>query len=78
MQPIVIHSWLLTEPAPAPGQCSTGTADLDCTGANRVAQWLDQPLSALNGQRPGDLMDTAEGQAMVSRLLSRIQSGAYA
>lgn len=43
-----------------------------------VAQWLDQPLPALNNRRPAELMDTAEGQAMVSQLLGRIQSGAYA
>jgi putative toxin-antitoxin system antitoxin component (TIGR02293 family) len=50
----------------------------DFDAAEWVAQWLDQPLPALNGGRPGDLMDTAEGQAMVSQLLSRLQSGAYA
>lgn len=43
-----------------------------------VAQWLDQPLPALGGQRPAELMDTAEGQAIVSNMLSRAQSGAYA
>ena len=43
-----------------------------------VAQWLDQPLPALGGQRPAQLMDTAEGQAIVSNMLSRAQSGAYA
>ncbi|KQU86320.1 hypothetical protein ASC78_26305 [Variovorax sp. Root318D1] len=49
----------------------------DFDAATWVAQWLDQPLPALNGRRPGDLMDTAEGQAMVSQLLGRLQSGAY-
>ena len=43
-----------------------------------IAQWLDQPLPALNHHRPRDLMDTAEGQAMVSQLLGRLQSGVYA
>lgn len=43
-----------------------------------VAQWLDQPLPALGGRRPAELMDTAEGQAIVSNLLSHAQSGAYA
>jgi putative toxin-antitoxin system antitoxin component (TIGR02293 family) len=50
----------------------------DFDAAAWVAQWLDQPLPALNGGRPGDLMDTAEGQTMVSQLLGRLQSGAYA
>ena len=43
-----------------------------------VARWLDEPLPALGGQRPAELMDTAEGQAIVSNLLTRIQSGAHA
>ena len=50
----------------------------DFDAAAWIAQWLDQPLPVLNGRRPGDLMDTAEGQAMVSQLLGRLQSGAYA
>ncbi|WP_445288681.1 antitoxin Xre/MbcA/ParS toxin-binding domain-containing protein [Variovorax atrisoli] len=43
-----------------------------------VAQWLDRPLPALNGYPPGYLMDTAEGQAIVSQLVKLLQSGAYA
>lgn len=46
--------------------------------AEWVAQWLEEPLAALGGQSPADLMDTAEGQAIVSNLLARMQSGAYA
>jgi putative toxin-antitoxin system antitoxin component (TIGR02293 family) len=43
-----------------------------------VADWLDEPLPALGGQKPAELMDTAEGQAIVSNMLARSQSGAYA
>lgn len=43
-----------------------------------VGAWLDRPLPALGGQRPAELMDTAEGQAVVANLLARAQSGAYA
>jgi len=50
----------------------------DFDAAAWLAQWLDQSLPALNGECPGDLMDTAEGQAMVSQLLGRLQSAAYA
>lgn len=53
----------------------------DPTGFNAaqwVARWLDEPLAALGGRKPGELMDTAEGQAIVSNLLARAQSGAYA
>lgn len=42
-----------------------------------VAQWLERPLPALDGRRPAELMDTAEGQSLVSNLVARMQSGAY-
>jgi uncharacterized protein (DUF2384 family) len=45
--------------------------------AEWVAQWLDAPLQALGGRRPAELMDTAEGQAIVANLLERIHSGVY-
>lgn len=40
--------------------------------------WLQEPLPAFGGVRPVDLMDTMEGQALVSDTLGRIQSGVYA
>ena len=43
-----------------------------------VARWLEEPLAALGGRKPRELMDTAEGQAVVSNMLARAQSGAYA
>jgi len=43
-----------------------------------TARWLSEPLPALGGARPIDLMDTMEGQGLVSDTLARIQSGAYA
>jgi putative toxin-antitoxin system antitoxin component (TIGR02293 family) len=42
-----------------------------------TARWLGEPLPALGGARPLDLMDTMEGQGLVSDTLARIQSGAY-
>ena len=45
--------------------------------AEWMAQWLARPVGALGGRRPGELMDTAEGQALVSNLLNRAVSGAY-
>lgn len=42
-----------------------------------MARWMDRPQPALGGQRPGDLVDTADGRALVSDLLARMQSGAY-
>ena len=43
-----------------------------------TARWLSEPLPALGGTRPLDLMDTMEGQNLVAETLARIQSGAYA
>ena len=46
--------------------------------AHWVAQWLTEPSAALGGRKPRDFMDTAEGQEIVSSLIARMQSGAYA
>jgi uncharacterized protein (DUF2384 family) len=46
--------------------------------ARWVRQWLQRPVPALGGRRPAEFMDTAEGRALVSRLLAMAQSGAYA
>lgn len=46
--------------------------------AKWVAAWLDRPLQALGGKRPAELMDTADGRGIVSDLVARMQSGAYA
>jgi putative toxin-antitoxin system antitoxin component (TIGR02293 family) len=43
-----------------------------------MARWLQEPLPAFGGVRPVDLMDTMEGQALVSTALTQMQSGAYA
>lgn len=43
-----------------------------------LSTWLREPLPALGGVRPISLLDTMEGQSLVSRALSQIQSGAYA
>lgn len=46
--------------------------------AQWVANWLEEPNPALGGRKPAELMDTGEGQGIVSNLLARMQSGAYA
>ena len=43
-----------------------------------LSDWIRQPLPALGGGKPIDLLDTMEGQALVSRSLAQIQSGAFA
>lgn len=45
--------------------------------AEWVARWIDRPLPALGGQRPAELMETSDGQALVSSIVARMQSGAY-
>ena len=46
--------------------------------AKWVATWLDQPQPALGGKRPAELMDSVDGRSIVSDLVARMQSGAYA
>jgi putative toxin-antitoxin system antitoxin component (TIGR02293 family) len=43
-----------------------------------IARWLGEPLPAFGGARPLDLIDTMEGQGLVSSELAKLQSGAYA
>ena len=50
-------------------------ADFDV--ADWLSRWLREPLPALGGGCPLDLLDTMEGQALVSHALAQIQSGAY-
>ena len=57
-------------------QESGGPENFD--GAKWLAAWLDRPLPALDGRRPAEFMDTAEGRSLVSDLLAQQQSGAYA
>ncbi len=42
-----------------------------------MSRWLREPAPALGGAAPVEFMDTMQGQALVSRLLAQMQSGAY-
>ena len=59
-------------------------AMIPCTEINNFSarawlnRWLRESVPALGGVRPLDILDTAEGQATVSRLVAQMQSGAYA
>lgn len=46
--------------------------------AEWVARWLETPLAALGSRCPAEFMDTSDGQRLVSDLMARMQSGAYA
>lgn len=43
-----------------------------------VYEWLQHPLPALGDKKPAEFMFTTEGQALISKLLAQMQSGAYA
>lgn len=50
----------------------------DCfDAAEWLARWLSEPVPALGGARPMDLMENAEGRALVSDTLARMQTGAF-
>lgn len=46
--------------------------------AKWVAGWLEKPSPALGGEKPSAYLDTVSGQEMISDLLAKIQTGAYA
>lgn len=46
--------------------------------AEWLAHWMDAPLPALGGDTPASYMDTIEGQELISGLIAKMQSGAYA
>lgn len=46
--------------------------------AKWTANWLARPSPALGGETPGSFLDTSLGRAMVSKLISQVQSSAYA
>lgn len=46
--------------------------------ARWVGEWLEQPISALNGARPAEFMGTLTGQALVANLLVQAQAGVFA
>jgi len=39
--------------------------------------WAEQPVPALNGKKPLELLDTKEGQQLIASLLESIRAGAY-
>lgn len=46
--------------------------------AEWIARWLEQPLPTLGGRWPDELMETPDGQVLISSLVARFQTGAYA
>lgn len=46
--------------------------------AEWLSKWLDNPVPALDGRRPVAYLDTIKGMRLVSEMLRKMQSGAYA
>ncbi|MDO5290446.1 MAG: DUF2384 domain-containing protein [Pseudomonadota bacterium] len=46
--------------------------------ARWFARWMTQPVAALGGLAPQELLDTADGREAISTLLYQMKSGAYA
>ena len=40
-------------------------------------KWIEEPLPALSGRKPAELLDTKEGQQVVADLIGAIRGGAY-
>lgn len=53
-----------------------GPSDFDA--AKWLGSWLDAPLPALGGVRPGSYLDTVVGQDLLGNLIAISESGAYA
>lgn len=46
--------------------------------AEWFGEWIEQPAAAFGGIKPEELLDTSDGREAVAKLLSQMQSGAYA
>lgn len=56
----------------------SGEAPADFDAARWFARWMAEPVAALGGLRPQDLLDTADGREAVGTLLLQMQLGVYA
>ena len=50
----------------------------DFDAALWLANWLEQTIPALDNLKPVDYLDTIEGMELLSSLIAKMQSGAYA
>ncbi len=55
-----------------------GEAPADFDAARWFAAWMDEPVAALGGRCPRELLDTADGREAVATLLLQMKSGVYA
>ncbi|MFD2378608.1 antitoxin Xre/MbcA/ParS toxin-binding domain-containing protein [Ottowia pentelensis] len=57
---------------------ASGQAPADFSAARWFAGWMAQPVAALGGLCPHELLDTADGREALGTLLLQMQSGVYA
>ncbi len=55
-----------------------GAAPDDFDAARWFARWMADPVPALGGVAPQELLDTADGREAISTLLYQMKSGVYA
>ena len=55
-----------------------GEAPDDFDAAHWFARWMADPVPALGGLAPQELLDTADGREAISTLLYQMKSGVYA
>jgi uncharacterized protein (DUF2384 family) len=63
------------------GRVETMLASSGVSGFNAgkwLGAWLNAPLPALGGARPGSYLDTMVGQDLLGELIAKAESGAYA
>ncbi len=73
-QPVVALKRLIDQ-VQAMVEGSNAAKDFDADAWVRA--WIERPNPALGGTKPADVLDTIQGQELVSRLLAQSQSGAY-
>lgn len=56
----------------------SGEVPADFDAARWFAAWMSQPVAALGGLRPQELLDTADGREALGTLLLQMRSGVYA
>lgn len=56
----------------------SGEAPAGFDAARWFAAWMEEPVAALGGRRPRELLDTADGREALASLLLQMKSGAYA
>ena len=57
---------------------SAGQAPADFDAARWFAAWMAEPIAALGGACPQELLDTADGREALAQLLLQMQAGTYA